>query len=424
MRTIILISLCAITAIIALFDKEDELRSFEAAEFQQRVVAKREVWLIKFYSPGCPHCVSFAPEFKKAAKILKGIVNVGVVDTSVSPKLGSTHAPDGVPTVLLFNLDGQASKPFKGRRKAEDIVKFVQDSFDAVISKRMGIDRSSSGSDDSDNLLSGAVISLTDQSFDSEMAKKPGMLWLVEFFAPWCGHCKSLEPNWKIAAKRLKGIAILAAVDATVHSGVSSRFGVNGFPTIKAFFANAHNDPKDYDGPRDPEGIVNWVMRHSENAMPAPEIAELTSQKQFEEASSQIICVVVFLPHLLDCQSKCRNNHIAMLKEMAAKYRRNEWSWLWAEEMKFPELEDAVGVGGFGYPTMVAINIKKQVYAILKGVFDVDGISTFLNQIASGRSATVPIQGSLPKLKSSEPWDGKDFMDENATPEERSKVEL
>ena len=40
---------------------------------------------------------------------------------------------------------------------------------------------------------------------------------MVEFYAPWCGHCKSLAPEWEKAAKALKGIVNVGAVDMTQH---------------------------------------------------------------------------------------------------------------------------------------------------------------------------------------------------------------
>lgn len=48
------------------------------------------------------------------------------------------------------------------------------------------------------------VIELTDSNFES-MVLNSDDIWLVEFFAPWCGHCKNLKPHWEQAAAELKG---------------------------------------------------------------------------------------------------------------------------------------------------------------------------------------------------------------------------
>lgn len=103
-----------------------------------------------------------------------------------------------------------------------------------------------------------------------------------------------------------------------------------------------------------------------------------------------------------------------MLKKFADTYKRNGWSWLWAGAFRQPKLEEAVGIGGFGYPAQVAINARKGKYVVLKGSFGQAGISAFLKELASGRltSPLVPLpsvgEGKLPTITDSQPWDGKD----------------
>ena len=64
-------------------------------------------------------------------------------------------------------------------------------------------------------------------------------LWLVEFYAPWCGHCQQLAPEWKAAAKALAtempDEVKLGAVDCTRSNGVCQKYKVDGYPTLKVF---------------------------------------------------------------------------------------------------------------------------------------------------------------------------------------------
>lgn len=72
-------------------------------------------------------------------------------------------------------------------------------------------------------------------------------------------------------------------------------------------------------------------------------------------------------------------------------------------------VEDALEIGGFGYPAMAAVNYKKLKYTSLRGSFSSDGIYEFLRDISFGRGQTAPIRGAtVPKVNTVDPWDGKD----------------
>jgi protein disulfide-isomerase A6 len=60
-----------------------------------------------------------------------------------------------------------------------------------------------------------------DASNFDDLVLKSKDIWFVEFYAPWCGHCKKLEPEWNEAATKLKGQVKLGKVDATVESGLA-----------------------------------------------------------------------------------------------------------------------------------------------------------------------------------------------------------
>lgn len=70
-------------------------------------------------------------------------------------------------------------------------------------------------------------------------------LWMVEFYAPWCGHCKNLAPEYEKAAKALNPMIKLGAIDLDQHKDFGGRYGIQGFPTLKFFGANK-SKPVDY----------------------------------------------------------------------------------------------------------------------------------------------------------------------------------
>lgn len=237
-------------------------------------------------------------------------------------------------------------------------------------------------------------------------------MWLVEFYAPWCGHCKNLAPHWAEAATKLKGKVKLGALDATVHTSKASQYQIQGYPTIKFFPAGKKDksSANEYNGGRTADDIVNWALEHLAESIPPPEVVQITGEKVIQdECASKPLCVVAVLPHILDCQSECRNGYIDTVKTLADKYKKNMWGWVWSEAGAQLELESALEIGGFGYPAMAVVNVKKMKYSLLRGAFSKEGINEFLRDLSFGRGNTAPIKGAqLPKISETEQWDGKD----------------
>jgi len=104
------------------------------------------------------------------------------------------------------------------------------------------------------------VVVLTSDNFD-DFVKNDFVL--VEFYAPWCGHCKKLTPEYQKAAAALKasGSSVqLGKLDATVEGSIAERFGVKGYPTLKFFRSG---EAIEFDGGRTANDIVNWVTKKS-----------------------------------------------------------------------------------------------------------------------------------------------------------------
>lgn len=134
-----------------------------------------------------------------------------------------------------------------------------------------------------------AVAELHEANFDKLVTNSDGVA-IVEFYAPWCGHCQSLAPQYKKVASNLKGLALVGAVDCNDKSNAAlcGRFGIRGFPTLKLFGPDktknpytgaVGKEPQDYNGPRTAKPIADAVTGLLTDA----HIARLADTQQLQE---------------------------------------------------------------------------------------------------------------------------------------------
>merc|ERR1712232_1135889 len=190
---------------------------------------KSGTWFVKFYAPWCGHCKRLAPTWEQLATATKGSANIAKVDCTQHKSTCQRFGVRGYPTLKLIK-DGQVYA-YSGQRTVDAFKRFL----DGGYTSAQKSDFPSGGAAAAPKPQAkkdgpSDVVVLTDADIASKTAEGT---WLVEFYAPWCGHCKRLAPTWEELATSASGEFNVAKVDCTVERDLAQRFGIRGFPTIK-----------------------------------------------------------------------------------------------------------------------------------------------------------------------------------------------
>ncbi len=232
-------------------DAYDGVLQLTPDNFEQEV-GKDVPALVAFTAPWCGHCKTLAGDYSTVAGVYKGQkVKIAQVNADAHRDLAKKFEVRGFPTIKWFPAGSLTPEAYTGGRSDKDFVDFINKN-----AGLKGFIRTAPT----------AVVTLTPENFDSVVFNAKANV-LVEFFAPWCGHCKRLAPEYEKVAQSFTGnedTVVVASVDADAYPALGSRFEVSGYPTIKFFRAGSSDKkPEEYSGGRQASDFVKFLNEAS-----------------------------------------------------------------------------------------------------------------------------------------------------------------
>eukprot|EP00899_Mesostigma_viride_P021660 jgi/Mesvir1/29496/Mv19746-RA.1 len=209
------------------------------------------------------------------------------------------------------------------------------------------------------------VISLNPSTFTKMVIKSPH-IWFIEFYAPWCGHCQRLKPDYIKAAAATKNVVRFGAVDCDEHKGLCGEYGVRGFPTLKIFGVDKRK-PQDYQGARDAKAMAEAGLAQ----LPSSGVKQVAAAKL-----TQFLSTEPGLPKALLFSSKTSTPNLYKALSLTFKGRMV----LGEVRKKEQALVDKYEVADF--PTLLVLSDDGEVVAKFDGSISYESVVAFLEQYA------------------------------------------
>ncbi|KAL4948325.1 thioredoxin-like domain-containing protein [Aspergillus filifer] len=230
----------------------------------------------------------FAEDFKPIAEKHKGSINIATIDA----KAFGAHAgnlnldPKTFPAFAIQDPAKNAKYPYDQAKEisAREVGKFIQNVLDGKVEPSIK-------SEPIPETQEGHVTVVVAHSYKDLVIENDKDV-LLEFYAPWCGHCKALAPKYEELAElyasnaEFAGKVTIAKIDATANDVPDS---ITGFPTIKLFPAGSKDAPVEYSGSRTVEDLASFVKengKHAVDAYAVPAQAEEGADAKASEADA------------------------------------------------------------------------------------------------------------------------------------------
>ncbi|KAJ8674390.1 hypothetical protein QAD02_005652 [Eretmocerus hayati] len=199
-----------------------------------------EAWFLDWYAPWCPPCMQFLPEVRKASmKFKPSIVHFGTIDCTTHSDICRQYNIRSYPTAMLVN--GSSTTQFSSQKTARNVIEFINDAINPT------------------------VLHLTSGNFRKLEKKRSKHLWVVDYFAPWCGPCQQLAPEWSAVAKALKPLSNvkIASVNCETERQICQEQNIRSYPTIRLYpiGSDGLNSVSVYNGERDSTSLLRWIVQ-------------------------------------------------------------------------------------------------------------------------------------------------------------------
>ncbi|XP_057305172.1 dnaJ homolog subfamily C member 10-like [Hydractinia symbiolongicarpus] len=172
-----------------------------------------ETWLVDFYAPWCGPCMELAPTYRQLAKKLKGDAVLGQIDCQQFSYFCNVQGINSYPTIRLYPYHGEGASyyiPHQGWRDLHSLHTWVFQYFPTMVED------------------------LDETRFYEEVIDGEDP-WLVDFYAPWCGHCHSFAPHFSKLAKRLQGTIRAGKVNCDNDHHICRQVRIRAYPTVKFY---------------------------------------------------------------------------------------------------------------------------------------------------------------------------------------------
>ncbi len=218
--------------------------------------------IVEYYAPWCSHCQSFAPIWAAAAADGAPLV-FAKVNVDENDEVSALYDVQGLPTIQ--KVRGKRFIKYQGARTKEAILDFARTEHadndpawrDTVVLEPLSTPDPAT-LQPKDSAVSKDVVALDVTSFDAALAADASAVWMVEFYTPWCGHCKKLAPKWDEASKLATSPSLrFAKVDVDASRPLGERFKVASYPTILKIRGGLSEV---YEGEREAASIVEWAL--------------------------------------------------------------------------------------------------------------------------------------------------------------------